>query len=591
LGGDGELSARLWLYGKPKECRSSTLPFCSHTILVMLYLKVGRANKCPPCQAPTVLAKRGLLSADGGPSHGALHLATAFPRPVWLDHLLPRLRLRETVMLRATCKAMPPIVADVRADLGPRPLKDLKAMLTCFPKADTVYLRQDEDHAMTPAEQDSLIAWLQERGHSLTHIQDGRSFGPFLLRAWRAGVFKTVKNVSLNLREEDQRDLIIVGVVSGVEYIGLELTDEVSPAERAAVGHLRHFPALKEIECEMGIRDAALPAFIPPSLEILGFECRFMGSEPVLLLGCLPPMIESSGAKLRRLELTFEELEGEDAACGLRSLFQACAPALKEVEFCVFNSIEVPPLVAEGLASCPHLERLTAPVGTFAMLPPGGGITFRLVHLWLNIDQIEGPVLSDFALWGLMARGGFPCLTSLRLEFFRWVWGGTLDPVIVPAFEGLAGTLKALTLIQEGIKHDGDGAEEDDEMRQLGKAIAKLRRLETLHLSIGIDGVVYHRIAQGMGEGACPALRSLTCFIASGAAWLACQPSIILPSVRALRASVGGVESGAEPLALACALAALGYRGSVVMGSIWQPELRDQIRALLQPRAHVRFEI
>jgi hypothetical protein len=59
---------------------------------------------------------------------------------VWLDHLLPLLTLREAVTLRATCKAMRAIVADMRADLGERPVKHLKAMLTCFPKADTIDL-------------------------------------------------------------------------------------------------------------------------------------------------------------------------------------------------------------------------------------------------------------------------------------------------------------------------------------------------------------------------------------------------------------------------------------------------------------------
>jgi hypothetical protein len=104
-----------------------------------------------------VLTKRGRSGGhEVGASQGALHLATAFPRPVWLDHLLPLLTIRETVTLRAICKAIRAIVADMPADLGRRPVEDLKAMLTCFPKAHAINLR--EDGSMTEAEQDSLLA-------------------------------------------------------------------------------------------------------------------------------------------------------------------------------------------------------------------------------------------------------------------------------------------------------------------------------------------------------------------------------------------------------------------------------------------------
>jgi hypothetical protein len=59
---------------------------------------------------------------------------------VWLAYLLPLLTLHEVVTLRATCKAMRAIVADLSADLGEQPVKHLKAMLTCFPKAHAVDL-------------------------------------------------------------------------------------------------------------------------------------------------------------------------------------------------------------------------------------------------------------------------------------------------------------------------------------------------------------------------------------------------------------------------------------------------------------------
>jgi hypothetical protein len=104
--------------------------------------------------------------------------------------------------------------------------------------------------------------------------------------------------VHLSLEDVDDRDMIIDGLVSGVESITVDLSDEVLQIERAALGYLRHFPALKHITCALGSGDTSLSPFIPPSLEALWLDCTAC-SEPLQLLGCLPPMIESSQAKLR----------------------------------------------------------------------------------------------------------------------------------------------------------------------------------------------------------------------------------------------------------------------------------------------------
>jgi hypothetical protein len=357
-----------------------------------------------------VLAKRSLSPpADVGTSQGALHLATAFPRPVWLDHLLPLLELEEIVTLRATCNALRAIVADMRADLGEQPVKHLKAMLTCFPNAESVEVV--DDYSLTRAEQDRLIAWLKERGHSLTRIQHGGFLGLFLRRAYRAGALKTVKEVGLLLGGEGHVDLIIQGVVSGVESIRLELTDEVLLSERAALGYLRHFPALKEIECRMGRKDAALPPFIPPSLEALTLDCSRMDvliePSPALVLGCLPPMVESSGAQLRRLTLVLDNLHEQRTARGVRSLLQACASTLREVEVVVRSCFESAKPAA-GLASCPHLERLTTSISTFAVMPPEFSVTFPIVHLGLVIDICDNPSLVELRTVGADGTGRLP---------------------------------------------------------------------------------------------------------------------------------------------------------------------------------------
>jgi hypothetical protein len=195
-------------------------------------------------------------------------------------------------------------------------------------------------------------------------------------------------------------------------------------------------------------------------------------------------------------------------------------------------------------------------------------------------------VLSSLALWGLMARGGLPNLSSLWLHFDEWVWGPGLGPALVAAFEGVAGTLKALALIRWDMGGVYDDAEADGVMLQVGEAIGKLRRLEALQLEIDGPGEAYHLIAQGMAKGACPALRSLTCTLDREAAWLACRPSIILPSVQVLH--VHSQKIGAEPLALAFGLTSLGYRGSLVMSGVCYRQ-RDQVRAILPPQVHVRF--
>jgi hypothetical protein len=101
--------------------------------------------------------------------------------PSWLDNLLPLLTLRETVTLRVTCRTIRAIVADMRTELGERPVKDLKAMLTCFPKAETVELC--DFPTMGEAEGESLIAWLKARGNSLTRITESGDPGGTLLDA------------------------------------------------------------------------------------------------------------------------------------------------------------------------------------------------------------------------------------------------------------------------------------------------------------------------------------------------------------------------------------------------------------------------
>jgi hypothetical protein len=543
-----------------------------------------------PCQASTVLAKRG-FPEDLGASQGAL--ATAFPRALWLSHLLPSLQLREAVSLRTTCKALRAIVAEMPADLGIRPLESLQRMLTCFPKAWRVELRGGD--TMTQEEQDSLLAWLKGRENFLTHVGfedshlgfEDSPLDPFHRRAWRAGVFKRVKGVTLWLDGEDDKDLIIEGFVSGVESLGVHALGTAPQVERLVMGYIRTFRALTKLECSLeDLGDISLP----PSLEVL--ELTLHPSRQPVLLGGLAPMIESSGAKLRRLKLTVDELTDQDAARGVGSLFRACAPTLREASLLVHNPFESAKAVAEGLAACPQLERVSAPMSTFRVMPLDGSVIFHVSHLVLDeCDRVfDDEATPDFALWRVMARGGFPSLSSLSLEGGRYKLDGECGPAMAAAFEGVADTLKKLVFYQDlyydQVPEYVDPVRADATLVRIGEALGKLRRLETLDLNIGRTGLACYRLAQGMGEGACPALRSLTCYVDQGAAWLAARPSVILPSVQDLCVELSGDDDDAEHaemLAMACALTSLGYRGSLVLRCAYGPEQQEQMLELLEP--------
>jgi hypothetical protein len=538
-----------------------------------------------------VLTKRA-FSVLLGASEGGLQLASALPAPVWLEHLLPLLTIREAVVLRTTCSAIRDIVADLRVDLDEHQVQDLRAILTCFPKAERITLHEDDP--MSQAEEDSLISWLEERENSLIleHWKPTNRFlstGRFLRRAWRAGIFKSVESAEFDLSFEDDGDRLVQGAISHVKSVDVEISPEAPHVEQAALGYLRNFPALTHICFLMPWEDPEFPDFMPPSLESLTLLSHEIDYEPLLLPGRLSSMIESSGAKLRTLELNLFNLDDEVTAQGLRSLLQACAPTLTHVDLHVESpilaSMEV---VAGGLASCERLRRVAAPMSTFAT--PPGIVTAGLVQLLLQWHPGGRQESSDFALWGLMARGDLPSLSWLSLSCEGWRWGADVGPAMAAAFEGVAGTLTDLSFQQADFCGAVDGVDEDGALRQLGEAIGKLRRLETVNLHVGKQGRQYHQIAQAMAEGACPALRSLECGIDSGAAWMSYQPGIVRPSLQHLDVTFGTAAGFWEPRDLAGALTSVGFQGSVVIhlpkkGGQW-----DEVRELLKsPKWRVKL--
>jgi hypothetical protein len=178
----------------------------------------------------------------------------------------------------------------------------------------------------------------------------------------------------------------------------------------------------------------------------------------------------------------------------------------------------------------------------------------------------------------------FPSLSSLKLDSNGWAWGVGVGPAMVRAFDGIAPTLKTLTLRLQEVGAEGEGeGEAAGVLQRLGEAIGRLHRLETLRLKITAQGTAYHRLAQGLAEGSCPSLRSLTIAIGQDAAWLACRPSIIRPRVQHFCAIFGDLP-GSEPFALVGALTVLDYRGEVVMVNVPHGGVRDHVIEILKPR-------
>jgi hypothetical protein len=290
-------------------------------------------------------------------------------------------------------------------------------MLTWFPKARTIIIR--EKTRLTPPEEDSLIGWLQERGNSLVGIQAISALGPFVRRAWRAGPFKTVKAVGLRLQNEEDRALITDGAVSGVESLVISLSPQVTEPEQGALGCTRHFAALRHLRCRVrGLGGCQPPALHPAVAR--GPSSRLPLVRPAGAAAGLSPRHDRVQRSQDPTSWSESQGPGDEAtACGVRSLIQSCASTVRSFALESSSPIDAAVEVVEGLASCQNLDIVQAPPRVFETMPMliRGSITFRLVHLRLSDGPVDGSDVSSLELWGVMARGGFPVLQSLWLQF------------------------------------------------------------------------------------------------------------------------------------------------------------------------------
>jgi hypothetical protein len=393
-----------------------------------------------------------------------------------------------------------------------------------------------------------------------------------------------VKNVFVDLSVEAHRALVMDGIVAGVE--SLEFFDSRSQPEieRAVMGYFRHFPALKEMKFHPWNDMDPPPLLVPPTLEVLTLNADMDEDAPSPFFGRLGTVIKNSGARLRKVEIENSgALKQPGTRSSLRTFLFECSSRLKTLHLDNGYDLQSAPEVVEGLAGCEGLEAVEARCNLFAVMPPGPCVLRSLVDLsilgdWCMDEDRRG--LSSLGLWGLMARNGLPVLACLRFDCRGgWKWGmeeggAELGSQLVAAFEGVAGTLKSLTL---RTPKDASAVQ----LRGLGRALGKLHHLEDLDLDVAESGQGYHWLAEGMAIGACPRLVSLTYRLDRDAEWVSARPSIVLPSVRRLTVDVGPKEG----LALACGLLALGYSGGVCMPQLATPTVeRGFVLKLLRPR-------
>jgi hypothetical protein len=509
---------------------------------------------------------------------------------MWEEHLLPLLTCKDAARLGCTCKALRVTVREQFRNVGTVQVEQLKAALTTFPGARTVWLDAPATEWQDPdAEVEALVEWLREGGGArglerLMYVNDDEDL---ILKAFRAGALPSIKEVNLDLASETGRALLAGGLFNSLRELRLHIdchgdSPDVEP-EHAALGLVGQLPALVRLEVYVsGDGDNPVqwewPPLIPPALKAL----RVLFNIARSLLQALPGMLGASGARLDRLEIFLPSGNFEHVGDGLVHMAQAlhcCSPTLRSFYTCtaIYDSLEaqegapdhadqVDRLRAQwggvlaGVSACRQLEVLELlPIKVEPLFPCGTAFG-RLTHLRLSDHEPSHPPnAGGMGLWEVMASGGVPALAklSVRLEG-RW---GEVEKVrsrVVPAMEAVADTLTHLHLTKgewaEGIYVGREVGYE------LGVAVGKLRRLQDLALGLSQDGRVYHGMAQGLaasgGEGVLPLLWriSLTSEVKTNADQVA---SLLLPSVRVFRSYYFRIHAA---LLTACALRQAGYK-------------------------------
>jgi hypothetical protein len=545
-------------------------------------------------------------------------LTGALPEAVWGDHLLPLLMPREAARLGCTCKALRGVVRERFRDVGRILYSELPAALTTFPRARTVDLN-DPFCSCDPRLREELVRWLGEggRGRYLEKVEtDDYSGLPNHLvhEALQAGFLPSLRNVDITLLHVEHGAALRAGLFRALQELQIfiycngdkelgahELSDQ---SQLAALGALRQLPALTDLEVQFLEHEEVngpleWPPFIPPSLIALGIDVHeFEGPVFEPLLRALPGMLEASGARLERLEISIPSVFQcvGDGLVHVAQTLRCCSPTLKDFRLgAPFFWIRPTDIVEDytretkrlrflwadvlaGVSACRELQVLVLPrLWVEPLFPPG--IAFdRLIHLEMSDHEREHPPAAGvMGLWELMASGGLPALAKLKMRFLgRWGGAEEVRTRVAPALEGVAGTLTHLQLD----KYD-DGVWLSDEVDvgyEFGAAMGKLRRLKDLALGLIRDGRAYHAMAQGLaasgGDRPLPLLWQITLgreFKTN----VDLVASLLLPSVRVFHSYPLDVRAA---LLTACALRQAGYKHQWALSP--HVEARDKVRAI-----------
>jgi hypothetical protein len=344
-----------------------------------------------------------------------------------------------------------------------------------------------------------------------------------------------------------------------VTVTNVNLEEQVAALER--LRHLSHLRRLK-LTCNR-VPEAALPPIIPHSLKALHFSAPDMS----IWLCELPSMLQASEATLEEIGVHTGVLSAEGGAA-LVQVLRSCSPALKTVKLKdargTLRPASIQALLPGLVSCCDTLEVLTCPWAVFSALPATCPTFTRLATL-----HVQGAYPRDIDLaspaWDMMANGRLPALARLTIETQRdFVLGEGVEDGggrLACAFEGVAGTLRRLTLLRDSnVMNAGLPA---GAAHELGAAIGKLRRLRYLHLQLKHGGDCA-AVGRGMAaSGGCPELFEVQVSDFQGYLdfeLLTYEPSLIVPSVRSLNLVGGACNAEEQLLLLCCGLVQLGYK-------------------------------
>jgi hypothetical protein len=456
-----------------------------------------------------------MMAAEDDLGSPRLSLATVLPLSVWQDHLTPFLRRSEAARLRGVCKALRGVMDECPVKLGDVTVYKLREALICFPAAESLALSSAFD-SIDAAEEARAVEVLRAFGGGLKHVGAGGGGGSRAQRvissAVRAGALPRLSVVHLDLYDPAHAALLADGLLAHLPVEEVEVCTTYEGLWQ--LEPLRHLPLLRRLsvgqEHAFGSRAPIIPPFIPPSLKALSLDVRpeeALGS----LLRELPSMLQASGASLDEIKVARVMRPSAESGAAFARVLRLCSTTLKIVSLAPdeWKGALNPAFTSEvalGLVSCcDRLERLCVPWEVFCSLPPTCPTFTRITHL--SLKYYHGAMDLTSRVWGLMARGLLPALADLHLAAPSGVsLGGEGGGGLPRALEGVAGTLRRLTIHSQGYQRDPS----DAVCYELGVAIGKLQRLTYLSLEVAEDGRFYHFMGRGLAaSGGCPPLFEL----------------------------------------------------------------------------------